>query len=240
MNGVQGLPKSLKASVVVIAYLVVLVMFMLTVLFGAQLAFLIKLPRLSQLIHDWRSMVLVFSTFPELRFGLFFCMGYVIGQWVEGLSKKPFTAATVRERIKNMDRRHVVAVVGIAIFSLPLAMAAGTDALFSVALTVLCIVMGILVIRWVSSIGTPVIVTGALTALFIGFFGNLLMPSLSDQKFLCTRGFVELASGLRTPCDTITAFSDKPIWLIETAENARLIPRRDLQLEKALEARKPF
>lgn len=238
MNEAQGLLKFLKVSISLIAYLAILAAFMLTTMLGAQLAFLIKLPKLSQLIQDGHSMWLVFSTLPDVGFGLFCWSAYFIYRWVENPSRKPVTIAALHARIQNLDRRHVVAVIGIVIFFFPLALAGGIEALLGVSLTLLCAAIGVFIFRWLNSIGAPLIVTGALAALYLGFFGTLLMPNIRDQKFSCTRGFVELRSGEHTPCETITEFSDKPIWLIESGGNARLMPDLDLQFEKVQEAKR--
>jgi hypothetical protein len=208
-------------------------------LLGAQLAFLVQLPRLSQLIGNWQAMWLVFTTWPDFGFGLSFATAYYVNLTVSGFSRKTFSVAPFRERLQNMDRRHLVAAIGITIFALPVFVALGIEALVGTALTAFAITLGVLMLIWAASIGVPLIVISAISALSIGFFYNLMMPSNSNDHFTCRRDFVELRSGHRMPCEEIIVFWDKPLFLIEHAHDVLLVERQDLTFENLLEASKP-
>src|SRR5690606_27233974 len=69
-------------------FLAVLLASAVFLLVGAQLAFLVRLPHLSALIRDPQAMWLVFSTWPEMIFGLFYCLVAAIYQTVSGLARK--------------------------------------------------------------------------------------------------------------------------------------------------------
>ncbi|NTF31221.1 hypothetical protein [Rhizobium skierniewicense] len=226
--------------VVIIAAFGALPLLACIVMLGAQLAFLVQLPRLSQLIGNWQAMWLVFSTWPDFRFGLSFAMAYFIHLTVAGLSRKPLSVAAFRERLQNMDRRHLVAAIGITIFALPLLLAAGMTLIFALMPLTLFAVVFVLMVRSAARIGVPFVMRVGVAALSIGFFGNLMMPSLSDDHFECRRGFVELRSGEKMLCDGITVFSSKPLFLIENSNDAQLVRRRDLAFENVLEASQHF
>ena len=205
-------------------------------LLGAQVAFLVQLPRLSQLIVERHSMWLVFSTWPDFGFGLFFASAYFINQLVSNLSEDWFDLERLRARIKKPDRRHAVAMISISIFLLPIFIAAGLVVLPVLGILILCCLAVVLFLRWALKTGVPDTIVAGIMAFAIGFVGNLLMPSLSNQTFQCRNGSVELRSGQLAECQSLTAFSEKPLWLLESANGARIIKRHDLKFEKALEA----
>jgi len=209
------------------------------VMLGAQLAFLIQLPRLSQLIGNWQAMWLVFSTWPDFRFGLSFAMAYFIHLTVTGLSRKPLSLAAFRKRLQNMDRRHLVAAVGITIFALPLLLAVGMTLIFALVPLILFAVVFVVMVKWAARIGVPFVVIVGLSALSVGFFGSLTISGLSDQNFSCRRDFVELRSGKSLPCDRIVVFSDKPLFLIEHGQDVQLVRKQDLDFKTMLDATKP-
>ncbi|WP_192799026.1 hypothetical protein [Brucella anthropi] len=76
-----------------------------------------------------------------------------------------------------------------------------------------------------------------LAALFLGFFGNLLMSSAEHRPFTCPAGVVKLKSGESRPCRNLVWLLRKPLWLLEGPDKPELILRRDIdkdQVDKAL------
>lgn len=213
-------------------FLVIIMLLFCTFLLGAQLAFLVQLPRLSELVRDGRSMWLVFFTWPDARFGLFFTMAYFVNIQVSKLSD----FRSFRHRIGNLDRRHGVAVIGASIFLTPLLWGVGMTVLLSIAAIILCCIIGSAVLRWALKAGVPQSIIVIVSGVAIGFFGNLVMSKYGNDTFRCRKGSVELRSGQTVACERIVSFSDKSLWLIENESHARLVARRDLEFKKVLEA----
>lgn len=213
-------------------FLVIVMLLFCTFLLGAQLAFLVQLPRLSELLRDGRSMWLVFSTWPDSRFGLFFAIAYFVNIEVSKFSD----FRSFRNWIGQLDRRHVVAVIGTSIFMMPLLLGAGMTILLSIAAIIMCCIVGGAVLKLALKAGVPTIIVVIASAVAIGFFGNMLMSKSGDDEFLCRKGSVELRSGQTVACERIVSFSDKSLWLIENGSHARLLARHDLEFKKVLEA----
>lgn len=212
-------------------FVVIVMLLFCTFLLGAQLAFLVQLPRLSDLLRDGHSMWLVFSTWPDARFGLFF-MAYFVNVQVSKLSD----FRSFRHRIGNLDRRHGVAVIGASIFLTPLLWGVGLTILLSIAAIILCCIIGGAVLRWALKAGAPQSIIVIASGVAIGFFGNVLFSKLENETFWCRKGSVELRSGQTVACERIVSFSDKSLWLIENGSHARLVARHDIEFKKVLEA----
>ncbi|NTF06812.1 hypothetical protein G6L37_11630 [Agrobacterium rubi] len=216
-------------------FVVVMILLLCAMLLGAQLAFLVQLPRLSELLRDGHSMWLVFSTWPDTRFGLFFAMAYFVNIEVSKLSD----FQSFRNWIGQLDRRHVVAVIGTSIFLMPLLLGTGMPLLLSIAAIILCCIVGGVVLRLALKAGVPTIIVVVASAVAIGFFGNLLMSKSGDDTFVCRKGSVELRSGQTVACDKIVSFSDKSLWLIESASQVRLVAWPNLEFKNVLDASRP-
>ncbi|MEO9336506.1 hypothetical protein ABFT80_03590 [Mesorhizobium sp. SB112] len=196
-------------------------------LIGAQLAFLVKLPQLSMLLRDPHAMWLVFSTWPEMRFGLFCFLVIPTYQIISGMSRKGLKPLGVLRAIRGMNRPVIVAVIGISVFLLPLVLAMPFVFLELVAL-LFCAVLGCLFFIWASQAGMPLLALWMIAALALGFFGNLLMSDADHRPFTCRSGAVQLQSGESVPCGNLVWLSGKPLWLIEGPQRPRLILRRDI------------
>ena len=213
-------------------FVVVMILLFCAMLLGAQLAFLVQLPRLSELLRDGHSMWLVFSTWPDTRFGLFFAMAYCVNIEVHKFSD----FRSLRNWIGQLDRRHLVAVIATSIFLMPLLWGAGMTLLLSITAIILCCIVGRILLQWAQKAGVPTSIVVVASAVAIGFFGNVLMFKSGDDTFLCRKGSVELTSGQTVACDRIVSFSDKSLWLIEEASQVRLVGRHDLEFRTVLDA----
>lgn len=225
-------PTKLARYGAVLMFVVVMILLFCTMLLGAQLAFLVQLPRLSELLRDGRSMWLVFSTWPDSRFGLFFAIAYFVNIEVSKFSD----FRSFCNWIGQLDRRHVVAVIGTSIFLMPLLWGAGMTILLSIAAIIICCIVGGAVLKLALKAGVPTLIVAIASAVAIGFFGNMLMSKSGDDKFLCRKGSVELRSGQTVACERIVSFSDKSLWLIENGSHAWLVARYDLQFKNVLDA----
>lgn len=194
-------------------------------LIGAQLAFLVKLPHLSMFIRDPQAMWLVFSTWPEMRFGLFCFLLIPTYQIISVISRKRLHPADVWPAIRGINRPVIVAVIGISVFILLLVLAMPLVFLELVAL-LFCAVLGCLFFIWASEVGMPLPALWAIASLALGFFGNLLMSDTDHRPFTCRSGAVQLQSGKNVPCSNLVWLSGKPLWLIEGPQQPRLILRR--------------
>ncbi len=229
----------MKTVGLLLLYMLLIVVIFCFFLFGAQLAFLIQLPNLPALIQDGQSVWLVFSTWPTTRFGLFLAMAYFTNQTLPDLSQKPLSIVAFRHRLSHLDRRHIVVFIGASIFLSPLLIDVGLSGLLYVATVILCAVAYCLFFRWALKIGAPLIAVVPLAGILLGFAGNLLMADLRDESFRCETGSVQLRTGTKVECDTITGFSRKPLWLIQNEQDARLIARHDLDFKAVLQASTP-
>ena len=220
-----------------LAFLAVLLASAVFLLVGAQLAFLVRLPHLSALIRDPQAMWLVFSTWPEMKFGLFYCLVAAIYQTVSGLARKGLSPASAARRVRNMSRPAIIAAIGISVFLLPLILAV-PFAFIDLATLLFCAAIGCLIFMWASRMGVPVPVLWTIAALSLGFFGNLLMSAAHEHRsFTCRTGTVQIRSGESLPCSNLVRLSGKPLWLVEGPQRPRLMLRTDIdddQVDKAL------
>lgn len=209
----------------------------LCLLLGAQLAFLVGLPHLPVFARDPQAMWLVFSTWPQMRFGLFSFLLVAVYQIMSGMVQGKIGVADTFGRVRNMSRPAVVATIGVSVFLLIFVLAMPGIVLFELATVLFCAVIGCLIFMWASRAGVPLPALWMIAALSIGFFGNLLMSDADHRSFTCRAGVVQLRSGEALPCQNLVWLSGKPLWLVEGPQDPRLILRDDIgdeEVEQAL------
>ncbi|MGQ4275392.1 hypothetical protein [Terrihabitans sp. B22-R8] len=216
-------------------YLAVLVTAAGLMLVGAQFAFLVRLPHLSALVRDPQALWLVFSTWPDVRFGLFSLL--LAYQFTSGHSWEVLDPRTLPGRIRGMDQRIIVAAIGVSAFLL-LPVVFGFPFLLLDLMTLLfCALLGGILFKWAARAGMPMAARWMIAAFSIGFFGNLLMSDADHRAFSCRSGPVQLDSGDNLPCDTLDWLKGKPLWLVEGPQPPRLVPRGDIadsEIDRAL------
>lgn len=212
-----------------------LIAVMAAVFVGAQLAFLVGLPHLSTLIRDPHALWLVFSTWPVMDFGLFSLLAVSIYSLVIPMGQKKFDITGMPARLRSMSRQEITVAIGVSIFLLPLIIAVPTVILLKVLILLCCAFIGSLIFTWANRTGFSRPALWMITALAIGFFGNLFMADTNHRSFVC-RTDVQLRSGEVLPCRNLVWLSGKPLWLAEGPQRPRLIPDADIESEKVDEA----